>query len=96
MSRQQIEIEFNRQKIREHGYHVSDNEELVLSNVDKHFNTNIQIEAVKKFKRKYSESDIHKELKKQVEEFNTLIDSEEWLKEKKNEAEEDNDDEDEK
>jgi hypothetical protein len=76
-------------KIREHGYHVSDNEELVLSNVDKHFDTSVQFEAIEDFKQTYPVSVIHKELKEQVKEFSGRINSRKWLKDKGKEIEED-------
>jgi hypothetical protein len=56
--------------------------QLVLSNVDKHFDTmcalRIQKEAVERFKQKYPVDYIHKELKKQVNDFNKLINSSRW------------------
>jgi hypothetical protein len=39
--------------------------ELVLSNVDKRFDSSIQNEAIEEFEEKYPVEDIHKELKKQ-------------------------------
>ena len=56
--------------------------ELVLSNVDKHFDTSIQKEAIEEFKRKYPVSDIRLDLRKAVKDFNKLINSRSWLAKK--------------
>ncbi len=53
---------------------------LVLSNADKHFDSSIQKEAIEKFKEKYPPEDLHRQLKKAVEDFNKLIHSRDWLK----------------
>jgi hypothetical protein len=46
--------------------------------------SNLQIEAVEEFKRRYPVSRIGEELKEQVGEFNELVNSAKWLKEKDN------------
>lgn len=52
--------------------------ELVLSNVDKHFDSSMQKEAIEKFKELYPVDNIHQELKKAVKDFNKLINSRGW------------------
>jgi hypothetical protein len=52
--------------------------ELVLSKVDKHFDTSIQKEAIEEFKRKYPISDIQRDLRKAVKDFNKLINPRGW------------------
>jgi hypothetical protein len=42
----------------------------------------LQKEAIEQFKEKYPVSNIHKELKKPVKDFNKLINSCKWRKEK--------------
>jgi hypothetical protein len=60
--------------------------ELVLSNVDKHFDSSIQEEAIEEFKEKYPVEGIHTELKKAVKDFNKLINSRAWLARKRKAA----------
>jgi hypothetical protein len=55
--------------------------QLVLSNIDKHFDSSIQKEAIEKFKELHPVDDIHQKLKKAVKDFNKLINSRGWLKE---------------
>jgi hypothetical protein len=52
--------------------------QLVLSNVDKYFDSSIQKEAIEKFKELYPADDIHQKLKKAVKDFNKLINSRGW------------------
>jgi hypothetical protein len=52
--------------------------QLVLSNVDKHFDSSIQNEAEEKFEELYPAKGIHKELKNAVKDFNKLINSRGW------------------
>jgi hypothetical protein len=52
--------------------------ELVLSNVDKHFDTSIQKEAIEQFKQLYPVKSIRHELTKALEDLSKLINSSSW------------------
>jgi hypothetical protein len=53
--------------------------ELVLSNVDKHFDSSIQKEAIERFKQLYTVKDIRKELTNALEDLIKSINSSSWI-----------------